>query len=206
MSLDNTDFIEIASDRWSHIPFLCKIGQVQARLGVCVEPDPHGDGKGTHAHFHTVITCPKTKIVDWPEPDRCSVIDRTCPFWEPAGGYKRDETQRKWQYAHQLIHYSGYLEVYGIQLLSEALRFRGFEISGELPDLRFQEIIDFLSTLKLVDHELSSSLTKIRKVRNTLAHQPAAYQEFAEKELYELVLLAEDIADKLRNEVSNFKK
>ena len=37
------------------IPFKCKIGGVKATLGILIEPDPHGDGKGAHAHFHTTI-------------------------------------------------------------------------------------------------------------------------------------------------------
>ena len=66
--------------------------------------------------------------------------------------------------------------------------------------------VDFLSALKLVDHELSSGLVKIRRVRNRLAHQPEAYTESAEKELYELVLSAQGIVDRLRKELANLKK
>jgi hypothetical protein len=77
------------SDVNVRIPFFCKVGQVEAILTIYIEPDPHGDGAGTHAHFHTPLLCPKTKIVEYPEPDRCQITDLTCPFWEPVGGYQR---------------------------------------------------------------------------------------------------------------------
>ena len=179
------------------VPFFCKIGQVEAYVFVHIEPDPHGNGKGTHAHFHAVPHCPKTKIVDYPEPDRCQVTDDTCPFWEPVGGYERDSTTRKWVYAQQFLHYSGLTEFYGRQLINISLRSKGFKITTKLPDLRFIDIIKFLRALEVIDTDLYKELNKIRDRRNKLAHRPEEYKGFEEKELFELMIKTQKLASLL---------
>jgi uncharacterized protein YutE (UPF0331/DUF86 family) len=167
-----------------HIPFQCKIGGVKATLGILIEPDPHSDGKGTHAHFHTTIICPKIKIVDYPEPDRCQITDETCPFWEPMGGYKRDPSSRKWLYAHHLIHSIASIEHTGTQLVNMIFEKEGLSLKNEL---RLIELNRLLLVSKLIDKRVYKQLEELRKVRNKLAHKPNAYLEFEEKKLFKLI-------------------
>jgi hypothetical protein len=182
------------ADVTQRIPFFCKIGQVEAYIYVHIEPDPHGDDKGTHAHFHAVPHCPKIKIVNYPEPDRCQVTEETCPFWEPVGGYHRDETTRKWVYSQQFIHHISLAEFYGNQLIITALRAKGFKVTKKLPDFRFTDIITLLSALEIINNDVYKNLNELRVKRNTLVHRPEAYKEFEEKELYELALKALELA------------
>lgn len=179
------------------IPFFCKIGQVEAYIYVHIEPDPHGDEKGTHAHFHAVPHCPKTKIVDYPEPDRCQITDETCPFWEPTGGYQRDETTRKWVYSQQFIHYISLAEFYGNQLIITTLRAKGFKVTTELPDFKFVDIIKLLRALEIINNDVNKDLNELRRQRNKLVHRPEAYKEFEEKELFELTSKAQKLASLL---------
>lgn len=185
------------ADVTHRIPFFCKIGQVEAYIFVDVEPDPHGDGKGTHAHFHAVPHCPKTKIVDYPEPDRCQANDETCPFWEPLGGYERDSITRKWVYAQQFLHYASFIEVYGMQLINISLKSKGFKLIRELPDLKWADIIEFLCTLEVIGTDVYSELNNIRKKRNKLTHRPDEYKGFKEKELFELMIKTQKLANLL---------
>ena len=185
------------ADVIQRVPFLCKIGQTEAYIYVHIEPDPHGDGKGTHAHFHAVPHCPKTKIVDYPEPDRCQVTDETCPFWEPLGGYERDPTTRKWVYAQQFLHYASFIEFYGMQLINISLRSKGFKLITELPDLKWADIVKFLRALDVIGTDIYSELNSIRKKRNKLTHHPEEYRGFEEKELFELMIKTQKLASLL---------
>lgn len=185
------------ADVIQRIPFLCKIGQTEAYIYVHIEPDPHGDGKGTHAHFHAVPHCPKTKIVDYPEPDRCQVTNETCPFWEPTGGYQRDATTRKWVYSQQFIHYLSLAEFYGNQLIITTLRAKGFKVTTELPDFRFVDIIKLLRALEIINNDVYKDLNELRGKRNKLVHHKKTYKEFEEKELFELTSKAQKLASLL---------
>ncbi len=60
--------------------FQCLIGKTEATLSIMIEPDPLGDEKGTCAHFHTFIMCPKKKIVDAPEPDPLLPVQTSYPL------------------------------------------------------------------------------------------------------------------------------
>ena len=105
--------------------FHCLIGKTEATLSVIIEPDPHGDERGTHAHFHTVPMCPKIKIVDIPEPDRCQITNKTCPFIAPLGSSKRNPELRKLDYAYTIIQKMAFIEFYGSQLVNEILGSKG---------------------------------------------------------------------------------
>ena len=107
------------------IYFQCFLGKTEAILGILVEPDPHGDETGTHAHFHTTLICPNQKIVDVPEPDRCQITDRTCPFIAPCGSHERDPELRKRDYAHTIIRMMAFVEFYGEQLVNKILTTKG---------------------------------------------------------------------------------
>ena len=182
--------------------FFCKIGQVEAKLTMYIEPDPHGNGAGTHAHFHTPLLCPKTKIVEYPEPDRCQVTDQTCPFWEPVGGYQRDVNTRKWVYAHRFLHQASLIEFYGVQLLETAFKLKGFNMMRELPDMSYWLLVSLLHSLGLVNKDEHNELQKLREKRNRLAHEPRAYASFGEKELFELVAKAERVVSFMRDKIS----
>lgn len=184
----------IEADIHDNIPFQCKIGNVIAELRILIESDPHGDGKGIHAHFHTTIQCPKIKIVDRPEPDRCQVTDETCPFWEPFGGYDRDSSSRKKVFFYKFLHSMTFVELYGTQLVymifqSKAIRLRH--------DLRFIEITRLLMASDSISRDIYTKLEELRKKRNKLAHEPYKYLEFEENELFQLNGEANEITDVL---------
>lgn len=186
--------------------FFCKIGRVEAKLTMYIEPDPHGDGTGTHAHFHTPLLCPKTKIVEYPEPDRCQVTDRTCPFWEPVGGYQRDVNTRKWVYAHRFLHQASLTEFYSTQLLIASLRSKGFKLTQNLPEIRLVDLIKLLRALDVLDNATCSELDNVRDKRNKLAHGPDAYLKYQEKMLYDLASKAENLASFLRVKITGAGK
>ena len=181
------------------INFQCLIGKTEATLGIIIEPDPHGDGKGTHAHFHTVITCPNTKILDVPEPDRCRITNRTCPFIAPLGSYRRNPELRKRDYAHTIIQMVAFIEFYGSQLVNKILA------NKRLPpiptNLRLVELNRIMILSDLIDKKAFEKINQLRKIRNKLAHNPKEYLSFSEKELFELSMdareLSDDIAEKL---------
>jgi hypothetical protein len=192
----------VEADRECDLSFLCKIGQVDAELNVSVEPDPHGDGTGRHAHFHTIIMCPKIKIPDAHEPDRCRVTDETCPFVEPLGGYERNPDSRKWIYAQQFLHHVSSIEFSGTQLLSASLMSKGIEIRSELPDLSFATGMRLLYALGLIDEPTHKNIAGLRKHRNKLAHDPRAYLTFQEQDLFELMLKSRSLAAFLESRVA----
>jgi len=194
------------ADKNYDAPFFCKVGQVESEVRVYIEPDPHGDGKGTHAHFHTMIRCPKIKIVDFPEPDRCQVTDETCPFVAPFGDYERDSGARRWVYAQRFLHHVSFIEFYGMQLIYLSLISKGFKMAKELPDLRYVDIIRFLHALGLVNSTTCNELDDVRKQRNKLAHRPKAYRRFKEKELFELVSKAQKLAGFLGTRISELHR
>ena len=188
------------NDIFVTIPFNCKIGGVKAYIRVHIEPDPHGDGKGTDAHFHTAIDCPKIKVVvDSPEPDRCSVTDKTCPFVQPLGGIERDEKLRKKYYAGEIILAVTSIEQYSKKILLDYFKSNNIKISvNKVKKFRLADVTMFLYALKLIDYETYLDLNKIREIRNDLAHDPEAYLKFKEKELYEALLLAYECVEKLK--------
>jgi len=182
--------------------FFCKIGQTEAKLFILIEPDPHGDGKGTHAHFLNVVHCPKIKIVEFPEPDRCKVTDKTCPFIEPFGGHERDPQERKWLHAHRFIGNVSSIDFYGTQLIATALKAKGFRdesVDKHFNELRlnFWQVIKLLRALDLIDEPTHKKISYIEKKRNRLAHYPDSYAEFGERELFRLSEDATELASKL---------
>ncbi len=186
--------------------FFCKIGQVQARLTMYIEPDPHGDGTGSHAHFHTPLVCPKIKIVEYPEPDRCKVTDSTCPFWEPVGGYQRNVNTRKWVYAHRFLHQVSLIEFYSTQLLIVSFKSRGFKVTQNLPEFRLVDLIKLLRALEVLDNATCAEFDNVRGKRNRLTHGPEAYHKYQEKVLYDLSSKAEKLASFLSTKMSEVGK
>ena len=193
--------IELANefDVETIIPFQCQIGNVEAKIVVIIEPKPHGEIE--HAHFHTAITCPKIKMVHFPEPDRCQITDETCPFWEPKGGLKREPSTRKWLYAHQLIQVVASIELTGTQLMNMIFKNEGLSLKG---DPRLMELNRLLIVSKLIDKDVYYQLEELRDVRNKLAHDPNKYLEFEEIYLFGLSFRAEKIDSFLRERIKKY--
>jgi len=183
----------IKHDVQTSIPFRCFIGKTKAILVVLIEPDPHGDGSGTHAHFHTAIVCPKLKVAKLPEPDRCQITDETCPFVAPLGSPWRHPEARKGIYAHEIIQSMALIEFYGTQVVNEKV-FKPLGLRKSF--LKLAELSTLLVVANIINKDLFKKIERLRKVRNRLAHEPRAYLEFDERELFELSLEARSIAIK----------
>jgi hypothetical protein len=169
------------------INFRCPIGKVNPSIHVMIEPDPHGDDSGEHSHFHATLLCPKTKIVDFPEPDRCKITNESCPFAAPIGNERTSE-QRKFRYSSTIIQMLAFIEFYGSQLVNEILKKKKLKPIGY--SLRVAELEKILVISNLIDSETYEALSKVREKRNKLAHNPNEYLKFSEKELYEWSLEA----------------
>ena len=180
----------------SSIHFYCFIGKTKVTLSVLVEPDPHGDGKGTDAHFHIAVLCPYIKVVEFPEPDRCRITDETCPFVAPLGSHLRSPERRKSLYAHEIIRYAAFIEFYGTQLVNKRI-FKPLGLKG-VGNLRLVELNRILLASNLIDKEMYKRLEKIRRTRNELAHEPNAFLRFSERELFELALEVRKAVTELR--------
>jgi hypothetical protein len=164
------------------IPFRCLIGKTDAKLHIMIEPDPHGDERGTHSHFHTVLMCPNVKVVGIPEPDRCQITDSTCPFVAPVGSEERYPELRKFRYANEIIQKIAFIEFYGSQLVNEILKKK--KLAPIQYSLRVAELEKILVVSDLIDTETYRKIVDLRRMRNKLAHSPKEYLKFAEKELY----------------------
>lgn len=187
-------------DKEAKIHFHCLIGQTEATLCTRIEPDPHGDESGKHSHFHTATICPNMKIVDFPEPDRCQLTNRTCPFIAPFGSHERSPERRKFGYASEIIQKIALIEFYGSQLVNEILQKEKLKPIGY--SLRVAELVRILVVSSLIDTSTYLKINKLRQQRNKLAHKPKAYLKFSEKELYDWSLEAEAmsyIIQKLRD-------
>ena len=185
-----------------NIGFQCLIGKTKAILGIIIEPDPHGDEQGTHAHFHTTLICPNIKIVDIPEPDRCQITNRTCPLIAPLGSHKRDTELRKLDYAHTIIQMMAFIEFYGSQLVNIFLTTKGLPPTQS--NLRLVELARIMVISDLIDKEEFEKINRLRKVRNKLAHNPKEYLNFSEKELFELSMDARKLSNTVRKIVERF--
>ena len=129
--------------------FQCLIGNTEASLGIVIEPDPHGNGKGVHAHFHTTLVCPHIQIVDFPEPDRCRITNETCRFITPLGRKERDPKLRKLKYANGLVQMVAFIEFHGSQLVNGILESKGLQTAKNV--LRLVEINRILVAVSLID-------------------------------------------------------
>jgi hypothetical protein len=184
--------------------FQCLIGKTEAALSIMIEPDPHGDEKGTHAHFHTIIMCPNIKIVDLPEPDRCRITNKTCPFIAPLGSNERSPELRKLGYAHAIIQKMAFIEFYGSQLVNAIFRSR--ELATVQYGLKVAELSRILVMSDLIDKEMYEKINKLRRIRNKLAHDPKQHLEFTEKELYECSNEAEELSSAVAKLLESFDK
>ena len=186
-----------------NIRFQCLIGKTEVTLEIIVEPDPHGDGIGTHAHFHATLTCPNTKIVDFPEPDRCRLTNRTCPFIAPLGSYRRYEELRKRDYAHTIIQMVAFIELYGSQLMNKILATK--RLPPIQSNLRLVELNRIMILSNLIDKKAFEKINQLRKIRNKLAHNPKEYLNFSEKELFELSMDARELTNAIGEKLLMFK-
>ena len=180
------------------IGFRCPIGKTEAVIGIMIEPDPHGDESGTDSHFHSIASCPKMKIVDFPEPDRCSITDSTCPFTAPIDRDETNPEQRKFRYASTIIQKIAFIEVYGSQLVNEILKKKKLKPVS----IRVAELEKILVTSDLIDAEMYQKLGKLRHMRNEFAHSPNGHLKFTEKDLYDSSMEA----DKLSSVVAELLK
>jgi hypothetical protein len=174
------------------IPFRCLIGKTDAELNITIEPDPHGDESGTHSHFHTVTMCPNMRIVDIPEPDRCRIINGTCPFVAPLSSDERSPELRKFRYANEIIQKIAFIEFYGSQLVNEILREK--KLTPIQYNLRVAELEKILVVSDLIDAETYRKVGKLRRLRNKLAHSPKEYLQFSEKDLYKSSIEADKLS------------
>jgi hypothetical protein len=183
------------------IPFRCLIGKTDAELHIMIEPDPHGDERGTHSHFHALMMCPNMKIVDVPEPDRCKITDNTCPFIAPLGSDERNPELRKFRYANEIIQKIASIEFYGSQFVNEILRKK--KLAPIQYNLRVAELEKILVVSDLIDVETYRKVGILRRMRNKLAHSPKEYLKFSERDLYECSREADRLsyvfADLLKN-------
>jgi hypothetical protein len=186
------------------VRFQCLVGKTEATLWVLIEPDPHGDEKGTHAHFHTVIRCPQIEIVDIPEPDRCQISGKTCPFIAPLGSPERNLELRKFNYANMIIQMMAFVEFYGTQLVSIMLSSKG--VAYEQDNWGLWELDRIMIMCGLIDKETFKKIDELRKLRNKLAHKPMQYLKFTEKQLFQLSMNASEISNTVRKIVSEFNK
>jgi hypothetical protein len=192
-----TDQEERLKKAWQHdvnerMRFRCLIGKTEATLSIMIEPDPHGDERGTHAHFHTIITCPNIKIVDLPEPDRCRITDNTCPFIAPLGSSERSPELRKLGYAHDIIQKMAFIEFYGSQLVNAIFSTKGLASVQE--NLRVAELSRIMIMSDLVDNETYDKINRLRRIRNKLAHNPKQHLKFSEKQLFEWSMEARELS------------
>lgn len=185
MSKDNDTHLKKAFqyDVEETLHFHCLIGKTDATLTIMIEPDPHGDEKGTHAHFHIAYFCTNLKIMDFPEPDRCRITDKTCPFIAPLGSDERYPERRKFGYASKIIQELAFIEFYGSQLVNEILEKKKQKPIGY--SLRVAELERILVVSDMIDVETYQTLDELRRLRNKLAHSPNEYLKFDEKELYD---------------------
>ena len=201
---DDTDRLKKSTkyDVTRNMCFQCLLGKTEAVLGIFVEPDPHGDETGTHAHFHTTLTCPNKKIVDFPEPDRCQIMNKTCRFIAPLGSHERDPELRKRDYAHTIIRMMAFVEFYGSQLVNTILATKGRPPIRY--NLRLVELARIMIISGLIDKELFQEIDKLRRIRNKLTHNPKEYLNFSEKELFELSMDAQELSYTVRKLVEEF--
>ena len=205
MSENNAHFKKASKyDMKERIQFRCLIGKTDATLSITIEPDPHGDERGTHSHFHTVTMCPNLKIVGFPEPDRCRITDNTCPFIAPLGSDERYPERRKFGYASTIIQKIAFIEFYGSQLVNEMLKEKKLEPIGD--SLRVAELEKILVISDLVDAETYQKVGKLRRLRNKLAHNPKQYLKFTEKELYNWSLEADKLSYAVAEMLENISK
>jgi len=186
------------------IHFRCLIGKVDAIIGVMIEPDPHGDESGKHSHFHTTLLCPKIRIVDIPEPDRCQITNSTCPFIAPVGSDEVSPESRKLKLALAIIQEIAFIEFHGSQLVNLLLQKKKLEPIGY--SLKVAELEKILIISDLIDAKTYQKVGKLRKMRNKLAHSPNEYLKFTEKDLYDWSLEANKLSYAVAELLENIGK
>lgn len=172
------------------IGFRCPIGKTEAVIGIMIEPDPHGDESETDSHFHSIASCHKMKIADFPEPDRCNITDATCPFTAPIDSDETSSERRKFSYASTIIQKIAFIEVYGSQLVNEILKKKKLKPIS----IRVAELEKILVTSDLIDSETYQKLDKLRHMRNEFAHSPNRHLKFTEKDLYDSSMEADKLS------------
>lgn len=174
--------------------FFCEIGKIIANISITIEPAPHNNPD--HAHFHTVVMCPKVRIVESPEPDRCSVTELPCPFWQPVGKRFVDKLSRQREYGLRILQYGAYFEYYATQKLINYLKEKGVDLNEKrLPQMPLGEKIRLLYSMNIINNTTYSKIVEVKKERDKLAHEAKPFHalyDLEDKRAMEIIRKAEE--------------
>jgi len=147
--------------------FFCEVGKTFVHMMIMIEPNPMKHP--LHGHFHTTIICPKTRIVESPESDRCIVTELPCTFQFPVSKTFEDKITRQKEYGIQILQYGAYIEYYGSIKLKEELKRKGINADmKKMPHLDLDDIIRLLFAYGFIDNDTHSKLIELKKERNKL--------------------------------------
>lgn len=182
--------------------FFCEIGKTYVRMMIMIEPAPANNAD--YCHFHTVTICPKTKIVEAPEPDRCAVTELPCKFLLPLSKSFADKLSRQKEYGIRILQFGAYLEYYSQVKLLECLKRKGIEVNMKrLPHMKLGEKIRMLRAMNFIDDETYSKLMEVKRQRDKLAHEAKPYHslyDLGDKRAMEIIRKGEECLEKLKAE------
>ena len=180
--------------------FFCEIGKTYVRMMVLIEPAPHDNP--SHCHLHTTIMCPKTRIVEIPEPDRCVITELPCNFQSPLSKFFEDKLSRQKEYGIRILQYGAYFEYYASTKLLECLKRKGIEVDMKrFPRMTLGGKIRLLYAMNLIDDETYSKLMEVKRERDKLAHEAKPYHSLYDLEdnrAMEIIRKAEECLEILR--------
>lgn len=166
-----------------------------------IEPSPHN--KPSHAHFHSSLICPKARIVEVPEPDRCMVTELPCSFQSPLGKLHNDKLSRQREYGIRILQYGAYFEYYTTRKLIDSLKTSGINIDQKkLPNMGLGHKISLIHALNIIDNSTFSKLMSVKKERDKLAHEAKPFHslyELEDKRAMEIIRKAEECMEVLRS-------
>jgi len=181
--------------------FFCEIGEVFAKMGVMIEPAPHGDQN--FGHFHVVTLCPKLRSVEPPEPYRCSITELPCRFDSPMSKPLADKLDRQKEYGLRILQYGAYFEYYATIKLKESFKIKGLKLDLEkFPNLNLNQKIRLLYSLDMIDEKTFSKFMDVKKERNKLAHEAKPFHvlyDLEDKKAMEIIRKAEECLESLRS-------
>lgn len=182
--------------------FFCEIGKTYVRMMVMIEPAPCD--KPNYCHFHTTIMCPKTRIVEPPEPDRCAITELPCRFQTPLSKSFSDKLSRQKEYGLRILQYGAYFEYYIQTKLLGCLKRKGVEVNMKrFPRMTLDGKIRLLYSLNLIDSETYSKLIEVKNERNKLAHEAKPYHalyDLEDEKAMEIIRKAEECLEILRTQ------
>lgn len=181
--------------------FFCEIGNTFARLSIKIEPAPHKEP--SHAHFHTTLMCPKNRIVESPEPDRCLTTELPCPFWEARGKKYVDKLSRQKEYGLRILQYGAYFEYYATVKLTKYFEKRGINVDVKrLPQLSLSDKLRLLFAMSIIDNATYSKLVEVKRERDKLAHEAKPFHaiyDLEEKRAMDIIRKAEYCLEVLKS-------